>query len=238
MLVHGKYFLYIVSQDSDKDTFHYGAQSIIGETLPFSFNTLTDATYTVGGTFSTQIPGWVDYFFLSDTELWVSYNYRDKVQVRYTINSDLTWTASETLTYKSVVATGDDEPYLRDILMFSEAHPSKIYTVSILEKEVAGDLKIMLEYLYHEGGSVSRVELILGREDDYRDDPYLISHPLSNKSMRSWNFKLEEANQNIVNDMFFISNQPLETEFTIEMYSVDPSQAGKFTQTNTILFND
>jgi hypothetical protein len=91
VLVHGKYFLYVLSEDGDKDTFHYGSQRVVGSSIPLSMTPISDATYSVGGSFSSPIAGWVDYFFVSETELWVSFNYRDKVQVKYSILSNGSW---------------------------------------------------------------------------------------------------------------------------------------------------
>jgi hypothetical protein len=82
-----------------------------------------------------------------------------------------------------------------------------VYTISVLEKENTGTLNLYLEYLSKSSSSAVRVDFLLGPEDNFEAEPYLINHPLSKKAMANWDFKLDSNQQDIVDDMFFISNQ-------------------------------
>lgn len=208
--MRGKYLIYILIEDTSKGTMHFGAQETSDSVIPMTFVGKIDDVYAMGGSFSSFQPGWIDYMYISDTELWASFNYRDKVQVKYSINpADGSWTALDTYTYQSIPSSSSTQPYVKDILMYSSLHPEKIYTISLLDKKISSVDRYILEYLYQEPGLglLTRVEHILGNEADFEAPPYLVNHPLSLKAMRTWDFKLDEAKQNVINDYFFISNQ-------------------------------
>ena len=112
------------------------------------------------------------------------------------------FSVSETNTYLSKDGPNPQDQYLQDIFMWSNSHPTKIYTVATFRRNDGGFENYYLQYLYNNNGVVTKVEQLVGEVGVYPRAPMVCNHGLSTKAMSTWDFFLDPTKKNHVDDIF------------------------------------